>query len=199
MQFFTKLKKRIEGLFTRPGQDQANLVFLAKSLPVRTIYELQDSIHNLFPGETFHAVTEKEPEEEDGDISFIVDGFVGPTGHPSYFVKSLVEGLSGIFLVHVVPQRFWVEPQVFGDLPETDPVRTIDEHSCWFAIDSFGVIGTKQEGLKFSRQLAVALAPPDTLGIFDQTWSQAMIFSDQVKADLLNGDDPYEKDAERHG
>ncbi len=199
MQFLTWLKDKIRGLFAEDGVDAASVVILSKSLPVKSIHELQDAIHDLFPGETFRAVTENDAEDDEGDVSFIVDGFTGPTDHPSYFVKSVVPGCRGIFMVHVVPQRYWVDQQVFSDFPDTDPVRAIDDHICWFAIDPLGVIGTKQEGLRFSRLLTAALAPPDTLGMYYRTWSQAMVFSDQVKADLQNGDDPYEKDIERTG
>lgn len=155
-----------------------------------TIYNVIDHLSAQFPEEEFHdAEMEGEDDQQSADQSFVIGGFEGPTGEPSFFVKSLAKHHGGIFLIHNASQLYFNN---YG--PDENEQRTgelIAGHKAWLSIDLLNDVDQPEESLRFMRVMAARLAPAGALAFYDTETGLLVPLDDDVRDALSKGYDVF--------
>ena len=174
---------RLSSLFGRHDSKFVSHVVLLPAPSNLFIHNLTQTLDELFPS-TFTA----EHDTDDTDASFAI---AGPDGEPPYFVKSLVDGHSGIFLIHVAKQPY-IEPDAFqGDEFDDEIKSGVAAHKAWFSVDLLENIGSDEAGWRFIRVLCAKLAPEDALCVLDPSRKRVVDFSNDVRTCLAAGADIF--------
>lgn len=191
MKFLRGIVNRVRSRFGGGRAELASLVVLTDQQIEVSVEDLQGHLGILFPE---HFPLGIEAHEDDGDVSFVVDMLDGPMGGKSLFVKSLVPGKSGMFMVHTSPNNRFDKPQ--PKEPSTDEVEAVlERHRSWFSVDLLTEIGSTAEGRAFMSVLAGALVPDDAMTLYDPHGKQLIIFDDEVRVSLLTGQDLFADEA----
>lgn len=187
MNFLRGIVNRVKSLFGGGRAELASLVVLTDQQIDVSIEDLQGHLGILFPE---HFPPGIEAHEDDDDVSFVVDMLDNPMGGKSLFVKSLVPGKSGLFMVHTSPNNRFDKP--IPTEPSTDGVEAVlERHRSWFSADLLSEIGSKTEGRAFMSVLAGALAPHDAMALYDPHMKQLIMFDDEIRVSLLMGEDLF--------
>ena len=154
-----------------------------------TIYNLIDHLNAQFPEEQFHdAEMDGDENQQSADQSFVIAGFEGPTGEPSFFVKSLAKHHGGLFIVHNSSQLYFND---LGPGEKEQPGELIAMHKAWFSVDLLDDVAQPEESLRFLRVMAARLAPAGALAIYDTETGHLTPLNDDVKDALSNGYDVF--------
>ena len=176
-------------LFRRDKYPARCLVVLLPEPIQMTIHSLIDHLNAEFPDETFHdAEMEGPDDQQSADQSFVVAGFEGPSGEPSFFVKSLAKHHEGLFLVHNTSQLYFNSSSPDNDEQIDELIAT---HKAWFSIDLLNDVTQPEEALRFLRVMAARIAPADALAVYDTGVGQLKPFDDDVRETLSKGYDVF--------
>ncbi len=163
---------------------RTELVSLVVLLPAPlrlSINGLHDGLARLFPGQ-FTLGAEGGP-----DGSFAIVGPDGPTGEPSFFIKSLVAAQRGVFLLHDASSPYTDLARLEEVGPQDELDHAILRHRAWFSVELLQTIGSQAEARAFIAALAGRLAPDDALVLLDPTGHRFELFTDAIRQALLAG------------
>ncbi|MGI9412762.1 MAG: hypothetical protein ACR2PM_03795 [Hyphomicrobiales bacterium] len=183
MSIFSAAVDQLSSLFGRRDHKFESLVVLLPGPRDLFAHHLWQALEELFPA----AFTGRH-DTDDPHASFVTAGM---DSEPPYLVKSLAEGHSGLFLIHLAGQPY-IDPDEFRGDDFNDEIKSgVATHKAWFSVDRLESIGSDEDVSRFIRVLCAKLAPHDALCVLDPGKKGIAEFSDDVRTCLAAGADIF--------
>ena len=117
------------------------------------------------------------------DGSFVIDG----PGPGQFFVKSIIPGAAGMFLIISVPGPYTEFPICRGDRGSVGSPQGCGAICCWLSVDLIHKITSDDEAYRFIEQVLAKLAPADAAFLVHPEMRVTLGFDDDIRRRLASG------------